>query len=62
MNLIRKNGSSDSRGCRCGALMEHGMRRCRKCRARSRWRRRRTGKPRSTAARRPETRQPRRGR
>jgi hypothetical protein len=23
--------------CPCGALLDHGMKRCRKCRARSRW-------------------------
>ena len=30
------------RRCECGALLERGMRRCRKCRARSRWRRRKS--------------------
>jgi hypothetical protein len=53
---------SKGRSCPCGALLEHGMRRCRKCRARSRWRRRKAGKPRSVASRRPGTGQLRRGR
>jgi hypothetical protein len=28
---------SPERHCRCGALLEYEMTRCRKCRARSRW-------------------------
>lgn len=31
--------SYPERRCPCGALLEDGARRCRKCRARSRWRR-----------------------
>jgi hypothetical protein len=30
------------RRCQCGALLEYGMKQCRKCRARSRWRRRKS--------------------
>jgi hypothetical protein len=33
---------SPERHCPCGALRESGMKRCRKCRARSRWRRRKS--------------------
>jgi hypothetical protein len=31
---------SSERRCSCGASLENGMKRCRKCRARSRYRRR----------------------
>ncbi len=34
--------------CPCGAALEHGMHRCRKCRARSRYRRRKTYRKRAT--------------
>jgi hypothetical protein len=37
--------------CPCGAALEHGMKRCRKCRARSRYRRRRAHRHPSAAAR-----------
>jgi hypothetical protein len=30
------------RKCPCGALVEHGNKRCRKCRSRARWRRRKS--------------------
>ena len=33
---------SPERCCLCGALRESGMKRCHKCRARSRWRRRKS--------------------
>lgn len=33
---------SPERRCPCGALREIGMKRCRKCRSRSRWRRRKS--------------------
>jgi hypothetical protein len=33
---------SPERRCPCGALRESGMKRCRKCRSRSRWRRRKS--------------------
>ncbi|MBB6351250.1 hypothetical protein FHU36_007833 [Nonomuraea muscovyensis] len=29
-----------NRRCLCGALLEHGSKRCHKCRARARWQRR----------------------
>jgi hypothetical protein len=35
MRLIKTD--FPERHCQCGALLESGMRRCRKCRARSRW-------------------------
>jgi hypothetical protein len=35
MRLIKTD--FPDRHCQCGALVEPGMRRCRKCRARSRW-------------------------
>lgn len=37
--------------CPCGAALEHGMKRCRKCRARSRYRRRKTYRTRSARQR-----------
>jgi hypothetical protein len=37
MQITQKFLTGDRR-CPCGALLERGMRRCRKCRARSRWR------------------------
>ena len=37
MRLIKTD--IPERHCQCGALLEPGMRRCRKCRARSRWHR-----------------------
>lgn len=52
MQVVRKFLPGD-RKCPCGALLEHGMRRCRKCRARSRWRRHRAYRPRSASSRRP---------
>jgi hypothetical protein len=33
---------SPDRRCPCGALRENGIKRCRKCRSRSRWRRRKS--------------------
>lgn len=61
MRLIHRSLPADHY-CPCGALLERGMRRCRKCRARSRWRRRKAYKPRPVSARRPSTRPARRGR
>jgi hypothetical protein len=61
MQLIRKF-LPDDRRCPCGALLEHGMRRCRKCRARSRWRRRKAYRPQSASSRRPANRHAHRGR
>jgi len=47
--------------CPCGAALEHGMQRCRKCRARSRYRRRKSSRrPAGTARRRDRTAPPRR--
>jgi hypothetical protein len=40
------------RHCPCGALLEKGTKRCRKCRARSRWYRRRSGRRRPASTRR----------
>ena len=37
--------------CPCGASLEQGMKRCRKCRARSRYRRRRAHRRRPASAR-----------
>jgi hypothetical protein len=34
--------SLTGRKCPCGALIEHSDKRCRKCRARARWRRRKS--------------------
>jgi len=44
-------------GCACGALAEEGQTRCRKCLARSRWRRRQTAR-RMASKRRSITRRP----
>ncbi|MET8048776.1 hypothetical protein ABZU75_14355 [Streptosporangium sp. NPDC005286] len=43
--------------CECGAALEEGQIRCRKCRARDRWTRRREGR-RGITGRRGETRRP----
>lgn len=43
MHHIRP-GSPLGRRCPCGALPESGMKRCRKCRARSRWVRRKASR------------------
>jgi len=40
MPAIHSGSPWRRRRCPCGALPENGMRRCRKCRARSRWYRR----------------------
>jgi hypothetical protein len=42
----------ENRCCPCGALLDHGKRRCRKCRARSRWRRRKAYRARPVTPRR----------
>jgi hypothetical protein len=61
MQLVSKFLPGDHR-CLCGSLLEHGMRPCRKWRARSRWRRRKTGRPRSAISRLPANRHARRRR
>jgi hypothetical protein len=48
--------------CPCGALLDHGKKRCRKCRARSRWRRRKAYRVRPVSPRRRGTRPARGGR
>jgi hypothetical protein len=50
------------RTCPCGALLDHGKRRCRKCRARSRWRRRNAHRARPASPQRRGSRAPRGGR
>ncbi len=47
-------------GCECGALLEQGQTRCRKCRARDRWARRQAAKRRA-GKRSGETRRPPKG-
>jgi len=51
MPVIRTDLPRD-RHCPCGALLDHGKDRCRKCRARSRWQRRKAPRTRPDTRRR----------
>ncbi len=47
-----QNCLPEDRCCPCGALLDYGKRRCRKCRARSRWHRRKAYRARPVSPRR----------